>query len=215
MTYFSYQEKPKFNFSPHSPYAKIIKHIRPHSKVLDVGCATGYLAKQLASKHCYVVGIEIDPAMAKIGKRHCNKVLICDIEKAKLSSSYLNSFDAIVFSDILEHLKRPDLVLINIKKYLCAKGFIIASIPNIARFEIRFKLLLGQFRYEKSGILNKGHLRFFTLQTIKEMFNTTGYDILKIEPTGLGSRFKIFPTLFAYQFVVIAKYREDRVGTKT
>lgn len=121
-------------------------------------------------------------------------------------------------SDVLEHLKRPDLVLIAFKRYLNPGGFVIASILNIERLEFRIRHLLGRFDYGESGILSKGHLRFFTFKTAKGLFEDAGYKIISIDYTGLASKFKIlkkFSTLFAYQFVVIAKpTRGDKQATK-
>ena len=100
-------------------------------------------------------------------------------------------------------MKRPDLVLGNLKRYLKPDGFVIASIPNIARLEFRLKLLFGKFNYEESGILSKGHLSFFTRKMAMGLFETSGYKISKIDYTGLGSKFKVLPAWLAFQFIII------------
>jgi 2-polyprenyl-3-methyl-5-hydroxy-6-metoxy-1,4-benzoquinol methylase len=202
---FSYDEIPVYDPRPHSSHTKIIRCIQRSMRVLDVGCATGYLAKELKRKNCDVVGIEINQAMADIAVQYCDEVVVADVENVEELSFSPQSFDVIMFSDILEHLKRPDLALINLKRYLKSDGFVIASIPNIARLEFRLKLLFGKFDYKQTGILNKGHLRFFTLRTAKNLFETTGYAIVKIEYTGLASKFKILPTLLTSQFVIMAR----------
>ena len=205
---FAYKEELMFNPSPHSPHMKIIKYIGNNKKVLDVGCSTGYIAKELRKKECSVVGIELDEAGAEIARKYCDEVIVADVEEIKELPFPDKFFDVMIFSDVLEHLKRPDLVLIAFKKNLNPEGFTIASIPNIARLELRMKLLFGKFDYEESGILNKGHLRFFTRKTAKELFKNSGYNITKIDYTGLGSKFRILPTWIAFQFIIIAKRRE-------
>lgn len=195
----------KFDPSPYSPNVKILNLIQPGKKVLDVGCASGYLAEKLAKKGCEVFGIEIDKKAAQEARKYCQKVINADVELIKELPFPEKFFDVIVLSDILEHLKRPDLVLIKFKKYLADDGLVIASIPNIARIEIRLKLALGKFYYQESGILKKDHLRFFTLASAKKLFQETNFKIAKIEPTGLGSRIRIFPTLFAFQFIIVAQ----------
>jgi 2-polyprenyl-3-methyl-5-hydroxy-6-metoxy-1,4-benzoquinol methylase len=203
--YFEYKEKPSFNPSPNGPQAKIISQINPNSMVLDIGCASGYIARELKAKNCHVIGIEINEKMAREAQEFCDQVLVFDVEEIQELPFKNGSFDVIILADILEHLKRPDTVLVNLKKYLANNGFIIASIPNVARLENRFRLLFGNFDYQEGGILNKGHLRFFTLKTTKELFRATGYEILRIYPTGLGSMLKIWPTLFSFQFLVAAR----------
>lgn len=129
--------------------------------------AGGYIDKEL----CHIIGIEIDEEDADKAKNYCEQVIIADVEEIEKLPFPNYSFDVIIYSDILEHLKRPDLVLLNLKKYLKRpEGFIIASIPNIERLEFRIRHFLGQFDYKESGILSKGHLRFFTLKTAKRLF---------------------------------------------
>ena len=191
-----------FDPSPHSSNYKIAKSIKAKEKVLDVGCASGYLARELKSKKVLVYGVETEPKMSLKAKKHCIKVVNCDIEKGEKLPFSKGFFDVIVLGDILEHLRRPDLVLKKLKKYLRPGGRILISIPNVARIEIRLGLLLGRFNYQESGILKRDHLRFFTLDSIREMIDEAGLLIDKIDYTGLGSRIKILPRFLAFQFLV-------------
>ena len=204
---FEHHEEHMFNPSPHSPHTKIVKYVGNGKNVLDVGCATGYIARELRRNGCRVVGIDIDKAMAEVAKSYCDHVIVANVEEIEELPFPGRYFDVIIFSDVLEHLRRPDLVLMAFKRYLHPDGFVIASVPNIARIEYRIRLLLGKFDYEdheKSGILSSAHLRFFTLKTARNLFTATGYNISKVDYTGLGSKFKILPTWLAFQFMIIA-----------
>jgi len=192
-----------FDSSPHSSNYKMVGLVGEGEKVLDVGCASGYLAKELRLKKALVYGVEVDPKMSLEAKKYCIKVVKRDIEKEEKLPFPEGFFDVIVLGDILEHLRRPDLVLKRLKKYLRSGGKMLVSIPNVARIEIRLGLLLGRFDYQESGILKKDHLRFFTLHSIRKMFDEAGLSIDKIDYTGLGSRIKIFPTLLAFQFLIV------------
>jgi 2-polyprenyl-3-methyl-5-hydroxy-6-metoxy-1,4-benzoquinol methylase len=197
-------------FSPHGLHAKIIKWVGENKKVLDVGCATGYLGRELKKKGCYVAGIEIDQEAANKAKKWYDKIVTGDIEQINPLPFPENHFDVVVFSEVLEHLRRPDLVLFKIKKYLLPNGYVVASVPNIARIGVRVRLLVGKFEYENCGILDKTHLRFFTRESFKYLFKSAGYDVVKIDYTGLASKvllFQLLPTLFAYNFVIVGKPR--------
>jgi 2-polyprenyl-3-methyl-5-hydroxy-6-metoxy-1,4-benzoquinol methylase len=195
----------RFDASPYSPNMIILNLLPAGKKVLDVGCASGYMAARLTKKGCQVYGIEIDREAARKAQRCCRKVVNANVEEVVKLPFSKGFFDVIIYGDILEHLRRPDLVLARFRKYLANGGIVIASIPNIARVENRLRLVLGKFDYQESGIMKEDHLRFFTLETARKMFQETGYKIQKILPTGLGARLRIFPTLFAFQFIVIAK----------
>jgi len=83
-------------------------------------------------------------------------------------------------------------------------GRVIISLPNIARLEIRLKLLVGKFDYQP-GILSADHLRFFTRQSATALIEKCGYRIENIIPTGLGHRIKILTNLTAFQFIYVCK----------
>jgi methionine biosynthesis protein MetW len=195
----------------HGPHVKIISMIGKGWRVLDVGCGVGNLGRYLKENFdCYVIGIEIDEDAAKIARKFYDEVIVGDVEELLTRELKYpdNYFDAIIMADVLEHLKRPDTLLIKLKRYLKPEGIAVASIPNIGRLEIRLKLLFGKFEYEETGILDKTHLRFFTLKTAKELFESAGYKITCIDYTGLASKhglFRLLPSLFAYQFIISAK----------
>lgn len=191
------------NPSAHSPHQIIPKLILPGTTILDVGCNTGMLGKKLNHKNI-IDGIDINQQALKKAKpyyRHLYQLDLSSPKNLKLTTRY----DYIVFSDILEHLPRPDLLLLKVKKLLKPTGIIICSLPNIGRFEIRLKLLFGHFDYTDGGILSQDHLRFFSKKSGGELFEQTGYIVFKIIPTGLGHSLKIFPTLTTFQFIYLAK----------
>jgi len=186
---------------------KIISLVGENKKVLDVGCASGYIGEHLKKKGCSLVGIEIDKKCAEIAKRAYEDVIIADVEKLEAISYPEHFFDVIIFADILEHLKNPSETLIKFKKYLKKDGAVIVSLPNIAQIKIRLRLLLGKFDYEEIGILDRTHLRFYTLKTAKRLLENNSYKIISVDYSGFVSRYvflKPLPTLFAHQFIIKA-----------
>ena len=177
-------EDPESSLLAETAVAKIVKLIPPGSSVLDVGCATGYLAELLRPKNCVVTGIEVNPAAAKVASEHCAAVISADIETQTLSKIVgRKKFDVIVFADVLEHLRAPGEVLRSAHRVLKPGGRVIASIPNVAHGAIRLSLLAGNFDYTELGILDDTHLRFFTAKSMDEMFLATGFKIEQVDRT--------------------------------
>jgi methionine biosynthesis protein MetW len=163
---------------------KIVKLIAPGSTVLDVGCATGYLAELLRPKNCVVTGIDNNAEAAKTARKHCAEVIVADLETQSLPALFKRKkFDVVVFADVLEHLKAPGDVLQAAHRIVKPGGHVVASIPNIAHGAIRLALLAGNFDYTELGILDDTHLRFFTAKTLEEMFLATGYHIEQVDRT--------------------------------
>jgi methionine biosynthesis protein MetW len=190
------------------------------SKILDVGCSIGELGKKIKQRNfAEVTGIEIDPNMAAIAKEKLDRVIIEDIERLDLFKKFkVNYFDCIILSDVLEHLKEPWTTLKNLTKILNVGGTIISSIPNIRHYATIGNLIfMGNWPYRDRGIHDINHLRFFTLKTIKEMFDNTGLRILNIKrnyriiekphPYNRFSRYFVFPFIkefMVFQYLVVA-----------
>lgn len=179
----------------------IVESVGKNKKVLDVGCATGYLDQVFVEFGCAVTGIDIDVESVKNAERFCEKVIQADVEHLDWERTLGDErFDVILFADVLEHLINPQKVLISARDYLSPEGYVTACIPNIAHASLRLQLLLGEFQYRKLGLLDESHLRFFTIRSIKEMFDRAGYVIVDIKRVKLGpfdTEVKLQPETFS------------------
>jgi SAM-dependent methyltransferase len=142
-------------------------------RVLDVGCGSGELGRLLRHREHHVTGMELVPEMAERARSHLHRVEERDVEKDGFPFPPA-SFDAIVFADVLEHLVDPWRVLRDAVEVLTDGGVVVASIPNVQNLDILRRLLRGRWDYRERGILDRGHLRFFTLHTIRGLFAQAG-----------------------------------------
>jgi GT2 family glycosyltransferase/2-polyprenyl-3-methyl-5-hydroxy-6-metoxy-1,4-benzoquinol methylase len=174
--------------------------------VLEVGPAQGYMTKVLQRRGCRVTGIEIDPVAAQEAAQYCERMIVGDIESLSFRRTFRKKrFDVVIYGDVLEHLVDPSRVLAETATLLKPGGRVIASIPNVAHGSVRLSLLAGQFRYTDTGILDNTHLRFFTKETIRELFQDAGYRIGKwvpviVDPFGpdFGLKEEAFPPYLVY-----------------
>ena len=187
--------------------------MRPGTKVLEMGCARGYMTGVLKNAAgCHVTAVEIDPQMADEARAHADRVIVGDISEPALWQELGSGYDYVVYADVLEHLADPWQALRRTHELLGTNGCVIASIPNIAQYRIRLKLLLGIFEYQPYGIMDDTHLRFFTEKTARELFTRTGYDVVDMRCVNysLTERplMRVAPGLFAVQFVIKARPAE-------
>jgi 2-polyprenyl-3-methyl-5-hydroxy-6-metoxy-1,4-benzoquinol methylase len=181
--------------------------ISASKRILDVGCGHGPLPARLRKRgdRIEIVGIDKDSKALEAAESYYDRVFRIDLDLFDGIPYPERYFDAIVLADVLEHLKAPQDFLKAIGKYLAPAGMLIISLPNVARLEVRVKLLLGKFNYAPSGIMDKTHLHFYTHSTAISLVENAGYVINQIEYTGLGSKLKAFPRLLSYQFVIEAR----------
>lgn len=170
-------EYTEFHADPGSTHSKIVALVPPATRVLEFGCATGYMSDVLKNRlGCTVTGVEISPEAAALAEQHTERVIVGDAERIDYAAELAGEeFDVVMFADVLEHLKKPGDVLRRVRPFLAENGVVIASIPNIAHGSVRLALLSGEFRYRDWGLLDDTHLRFFTRASIQDLFEETGY----------------------------------------
>ncbi|MCG7921860.1 MAG: glycosyltransferase [Candidatus Thiodiazotropha lotti] len=208
-------------------HTQLVKRIPKGSRVLELGCATGYMSEFLRRElGCYVVGVEYDRSMAQKAKQHCDQVIVGDVQKDNwLKSLGDEPFDIITCADILEHLRDPISLLKKLPKYLKESGRLLASLPNGAHAALRLELLEGRFSYEDTGLLDRTHLHLFNYHSLRELFVRSGFRVeelsytfhdmadseieRRLENLGLSASDKALamfhtPEASAFQFIVTA-----------
>lgn len=212
-------------WSSHSIIINWLRNIPPNSVILDIGTATGIIGKKSAKFGLYLKGIEPNIHWAEIASQYYDELVSFRLEDT--DDEYIARADVVVLADILEHLLDPDGQLERLIKLQNHGCRLIISVPNIANIWVRLNLLMGKFDYGERGILDRTHLHFFTRDTLLNILNSKGLRILEIKTTPIPlpvvSRFfesnqigkliyyllakitSVFPTLFGYQFVVLAQ----------
>jgi 2-polyprenyl-3-methyl-5-hydroxy-6-metoxy-1,4-benzoquinol methylase len=218
-----YQLKP-FPYSSHDWILKILSRAGQPLRILEVGTAAGYLGRILGENGHTLVGVEIDHDAAEQARPYYEQMCVANLETFQFP--WRADFDWILFADVLEHLPNSAEVLARSIECLKPSGKILISVPNIANIVIRLSLLAGRFDYTDRGILDRTHLRFFTLRTLQEMLDRSGLRVLEVRATPLPlqlafpvTRARMFgflhranyalvrlrKQLFGYQFVVTAE----------
>jgi 2-polyprenyl-3-methyl-5-hydroxy-6-metoxy-1,4-benzoquinol methylase len=165
-------------------HALVLELVGTGKRVLDVGCATGYLAEALGSRGNKVSGVEIDAAAAEEARPYLERLVVGDLERIDLGVELAGErFDVVVFADVLEHLRDPVATLRQAKAILGEGGYVVLSIPNIAHGSVRFALLEGQFQYRSLGLLDGTHLRFFTRESLEELLSEAGFVAVDVRRT--------------------------------
>lgn len=143
--------------------------------VLEIGCGAGRLGSVYKAQNpgARYIGVELEPSVAAIAAERLDLVLCGSIDHLDLA--FLNDqADCIVYGDVLEHLLDPWSVLKRHADLLSPNGKMIASVPNVQNWSVILDLLRGNWTYGDSGLLDRTHLRFFTLSSILSMFQDAG-----------------------------------------
>ena len=168
-------------------------------RVLEVGCSNGYFSEALRSHGAYVHAVEPFLTDAKDFDR-VDEFFHGTIEEFCASSpvELMQKFDAVILGDVLEHLVDPRAVLVDVASFLKDDGVVIASVPNITHIGIRSMLEEGLWGYQKYGILDSTHVRFFSWHSLRKMFIEAGFGIER-RYSVLLPEFRVFPSSASLQ----------------
>jgi SAM-dependent methyltransferase len=193
------------------------------ARVLDVGCATGYLAAELARRGCRVTGVEADPLAAERARAHCEAVVVGDVEddacRGELAALAAPApFDVVLCGDVLEHLRDPWSALAAVAALAAPGGTVVLSVPNVAHWTGRRALARGRFPYAEHGLFDRTHLRFFTRASARDLAERAGLRVVRERfapaPIPMQARLpalraleraavRVRPELFALQIVLV------------
>ena len=193
--------------------------IPSNTHCLDVGCSSGNLGSALRdAKGCSIDGIELDSQAATIARtRGYDNVFVLNLNHDLASLPNVEQkYDVITCADVLEHLIAPEQVIQRLSMLLKPDGIFIISLPNVAFLLNRLHLLLGNWDYKQYGILDRTHLRFYTIKSGCRMVESAGLKLVTLKPYNqfgalryISPLDKWFPSLLAYQFLVVAKRAVD------
>jgi glycosyltransferase involved in cell wall biosynthesis len=207
--------------SSHGRIAAWLAHRKP-ARILDLGCSGGQLAAALRKQGHHVTGvdvIEIDGVRDRL-----DEFILHDLDHG-LPAEVGGPFDIVIAADVLEHVREPEQLLAEARSRLSPDGMALACVPNFGHWYPRARVASGTFSYERRGILDAGHVRFFTRRTFNRMIHDAGFEVSR--QTAIGLPFEVlargsasgaatvtrvfatidrvmvatWPTMFAYQFL--------------
>lgn len=152
---------------------KRIKKYKNNGKLLDIGCATGFLLDEARRRNWEVHGVEI----SKWAANHAREKLDLNVVRKPFKKSNFPDkfFDVIVMMDVLEHLTNPKYTLLEIRRILKNDGILYISTPNI-------NSLLSRILKAKWWGINKFHLFYFSKNTLEKMLDACGFKVKKYKP---------------------------------
>ena len=157
-----------------------------YRRVLEIGCDEGDFAARL---HGEVWGVEPEAAAATIAAGRLHRVLVGTFEatRAMLPVGY---FDLVVCNDVIEHMADHDRFLREIRAHIAPGGVLIGSVPNMRHYRALFELLvLRDWDYRDTGVLDRTHLRWFTARSLRRSLERAGFAIERFQGINGGIRF--------------------------
>lgn len=190
----------------------IQEHCKPGARILDVGCGNGNIARGIGSLGYNVVGIDFseDAICYASSKNTLPNVefRVCSAEEVVNNEH----FDAVICSEVLEHLHKPEILLNTLAQILKSGAILIATVPNgvgprellITRpVQNMSKSWMGKvidtskkaMGYSNSTVQSQSgdltHVQFFTKSAICNLIQDHGFELMEFGHSNFME--KIFP----------------------
>jgi glycosyltransferase involved in cell wall biosynthesis len=198
---------------------------RPRARVAHVGCGDGSFSEQIRKLGHEMTGIETDAS--PMVRERVDSFMTADLDEG-IPTGEDGSYDVVVITDALSRVRQPERMLADAQRLLAPRGSVITCIPNFGHWYARGRVVLGLFDYDRLGLLDRRHVRFFTRSSFERLARSQGLVIRRREAVGLpvevlrrGGRHAetppgntetvlghignlgtaLRPTVFAYQFL--------------
>jgi glycosyltransferase involved in cell wall biosynthesis len=210
--------------SPDSVYGLLHETLvqRSPGRLLLVGCGDGQFGELLRTSGWVVIGAD-DVKHDAVGERLHGFVEI-DYDRP-LPCEVGGPFDAVVVVDALDRFRDPDGLLESCRHVLSEDGYCFVGVANFGHWYPRLRTIFGRFGYDRRGVLDRRHLRFYTRRSLLRTASAAGFAPGGPRPAGVcldqmdwgGDSFlpavrllerldrvgrRWWPTLFALQFLV-------------
>jgi glycosyltransferase involved in cell wall biosynthesis len=161
-----------------SPHSLALRKIPRGARVLDLGCAGGYVAALLRERNgCRVTGVDRSPPGPGV---ELDAFILYDLDDGvpKVDPA---EYEYVLLLDVIEHLASPEAFVESLREALklAPHTKLLVSTANVGFFINRIMLFLGQFNYGKRGVLDLTHKRLFTFDSFRRLFEQGGFQVVE------------------------------------
>ena len=152
-----------------SRFLDLVCELPGTQSVCDLGCGNGHLAGQLVSRGRQVVGVDASASGIEVARQVHGTIaeFICaPIDAALAGRLGRDRFDAVVSSDVIEHLYHPRQLIACARAILKPGGYLVVGTPFHGYFKNLALSLLDRWDPHHESINEGGHIKFFSEATL-------------------------------------------------
>lgn len=155
--------------------------------ICDLGCGNGYLSRQLAAQGRKVTGIDASAS----GIRHAQaqaadgaRFVRGEIRRDADWVDDMERFDAVVSSEVIEHLYRPADLVETALEILKPGGLLVITTPYHGYWKNLAVILSGRFDRHFDPLWDGGHIKFFSAATMRKLLASHGFADIRFAYSG-------------------------------
>ena len=159
--------------------ARKLEAFEEKGRLLDLGCGDGRFLAAMEGRGWSASGLDPSEKACEIAQERLKKgtVLNKTLEEAHFPDA---SFAAVTLWQVLEHIRNPREVLLEVRRVLKPGGICLLSVPNIASFD--FALFRGDWFH----LDLPRHLYHYTPETLRRTVESMGFEVLRVDARSFG-----------------------------
>lgn len=164
----------------------ILDRLKP-VRVLDLGSGNGALCKQLHLSGYSVAGVEYDAKGVEVARMSCPEVSFYNFGVQDNPADLLaceSSFDAIVSTEVIEHLFSPHLLPLYANAVLNPGGYLVISTPYHGYLKNLALSLFNKWDSHHTPLWHGGHIKFWSPKTLTSLLESNGFKVIGFSGVG-------------------------------
>lgn len=156
-------------------------------RVMDLGCGNGALCATLSASGYEVVGVEYDAKGVELSKKSYPAIPFYRFGVQDDPQELLRQekpFDAVVSTEVIEHLYSPHLLPGFAAAVLPADGYLIISTPYHGYLKNLALSLFGAWDGHHTALWHGGHIKFWSRRSLTTLLTQNGFEVVKFSGVG-------------------------------
>lgn len=154
--------------------------LSPDITMLDVGCGEGWTVAYFTDKGCKITGVDYSAfGFRKFHPELLDRFVEADVDEYVRSQaqSASQSIDVIFLNNVIEHVRQPKQLMLDLKAIVRLNGKVVVTYPNDFSPFQRFLTREGHIT-EPVWVAPPDHISYFNAESFQDMSQALGYDTL-------------------------------------
>lgn len=150
-------------------------------RVVDIGAGNGKLCYEASRAGFQVVGVEYDKAGVEVARSTYPAITFYKYgiqDDPALLLAQEKKFDAVVSTDVIEHLFSPHLLPLYAGEILKEEGYLVISTPYHGYLKNLAISILHKWDSHHTTLWHGGHIKFWSRSTISQLFRENGFNVI-------------------------------------
>jgi len=158
------------------------------NRICDLGPGNGALANSVKQAGYYVSGVEYDAQGVLLSKKNYSEINFYNLgvqdDPAPILTAEGQVFDAVVSTEVVEHLFSPHLLPIFARKLLSPEGYLVISTPYHGYLKNLALSIFNMWDKHHTPLWHGGHIKFWSKATLSQLLESNGFKVVSFHGVG-------------------------------